>query len=182
MSLKGQFLLAPPMLPDVNFYRSIVLMMQHDHEGAIGLILNRPTDARLNDTLDFCEGNESTEDQVIHVGGPVDGPLMTLHTIMEYAEQEAMPGVYVSSQKHNIQNILTSGSVPYRVFSGYSGWTAGQLEEELERGGWITCDATSAEVFSDDIDIWKSITQRVGHQVIQDSVKPDWLGIDPITN
>ncbi len=182
MSLRGHFLLAPPMLPDINFYRSIVLMMQHDNEGAIGLILNRPTDTRLNDTLDFCEGNKSTEDQVIHVGGPVDGPLMTLHTIMEYAEQEAMPGVHVSSQKHNIQNILTSGCAPYRVFSGYSGWTAGQLEEELERGGWITCDATSEEVFSDDIDIWKSITQRVGHQVIQDSVKPDWLGIDPITN
>ena len=64
--------------------------MQHDDEGAIGLILNRPTDSRLNDTLDFCEGNASTEDQVIHVGGPVDGPLMTLHTIIEYAEQEAM--------------------------------------------------------------------------------------------
>lgn len=182
MSLKGHFLLAPPMLPDVNFYRSIVLVMQHDDEGAIGLILNRPTDTLLNDTLDFCVDNATTEDQVIHVGGPVDGPLMTLHTVIEYAEQEAMPGVYVSSQKHNIQNILTSGVTPFRVFSGYSGWTAGQLENELQNGGWLTCEATSLEVFSKDIDIWKSITRRVGLEVIQHSIEPDWLGIDPIVN
>src|SRR5438874_2443173 len=93
-SLKGHLLIATPSLIDPNFARTVLLMLGHDRDGAMGLVLNRPTEATISDLAGtvFEEGFEW--DKPIHLGGPVTGPFMVIHTIEVLADQEVVPGVY----------------------------------------------------------------------------------------
>ena len=130
-SLQGYFLIAPPVVADENFNRSLVLILQHDEEGAIGLITNRPTNSELDNLWEAMTGSSFPGEGVLHVGGPVEGPVMVLHTRAEYSEQRILSGVYVSSQKSNLVKLISKKTLPYRVFAGYAGWQPGQLEAEI---------------------------------------------------
>ena len=88
-SLAGNLLIASPFLGDQNFNKSVVLIIQHTEEGAFGLVLNRPTNFRMADVWDIVSDDEPCPaDAVIHYGGPVEGPLMALHTKRSRSEHE----------------------------------------------------------------------------------------------
>ena len=166
-SLRGHLLIATPGLPDVNFYRSVVLIVHHDKGGAVGLVLNRPTNSTVGEIWEMVSEPSCDSSAPLHLGGPVSGPLMALHTNSDCSENEVIPGVHFSTQKENLNQIVRHPDHPFRIFSGYSGWAAGQLEGELEVGGWLTLQATREFVFADPENLWKQVTEVIGSEITQ---------------
>lgn len=169
MSLEGHFLVSSPHLADVNFYRSVVLMVQHDDEGALGLVLNRPLSMTVAELWKAACHEEISSDRPVYVGGPVAGPLMCVHSSFQFAEHQICPGVYFASSRSQIEGIIAEEK-PWFLFSGYSGWGPGQLENELRLGGWLTIEATSQDVFSDPADLWQRLVRQIGEEIIAPAV------------
>jgi putative transcriptional regulator len=143
MSLAGSFLIARPMLQDPNFRRTVVLLLAHNDEGAFGLVVNRPATA---------EGLPWP----LYTGGPCKSPgLMLLHAHADWAQpdgEEAAPQVAPGIFVGNAACLERASNLPpqegrFRVFSGYAGWSAGQLEGELASGAWALASASAALLF-----------------------------------
>ena len=117
-SLKGHFLVASPHLADPNFFRSVVLMLQHDEEGAFGVVLNRPTNNTVADVWSLVSQLPCDSREPVHVGGPVAGPLIALHTDLPHSEMEVAGGVYFTSDKESIIQIVTQPAGAFRLFGG----------------------------------------------------------------
>jgi putative transcriptional regulator len=182
-SLRGSLLVASPHLPDPNFARSIVLMIQHGEQGAFGLVLNRPSDNRLQEVWSQVTDEPCPADTLIYLGGPVPGPLMSLHTKRSCSEEEIRPGIYFATQRENVLQLVRENAQPFRVFSGYAGWGEGQLEGELEVGGWLTCDATHRFVFpAPGEDVWKQAVHKIGDEILRSSLHIDDVPDDPSLN
>src|SRR5688572_22739803 len=96
-SLQGQVLVASPDLLDPNFLRAVVLIVQHNEQGALGLILNRRTHAKLKQVWEQVSPQPCESEEYVHAGGPVEGPLMALHTNAELGESEVVPGLYIGT-------------------------------------------------------------------------------------
>lgn len=183
-SLAGFFLVAAPRLPDPNFLRSVVLMIQHSEEGAFGLVLNRPSNVRLVDVWEEATGQPCASRRPIYVGGPVEGPPMALHGRVDCGEQEVVPGVYFSADLDHLQQLLggEGDGESYRVFSGYSGWAPEQLEGELEAGGWMTIPATAELIFADDDELWKHISELIGLDILTSTLGMPHMPTDASLN
>jgi len=181
-SLKGHFLVASPHLADQNFFRSVVLMIQHDEEGAFGVVLNRPTNSTVADLWELISQVPCENHDPVHVGGPVAGPLIALHSDLPHSEMEVTPGVYFASDKESIIQIVTKPQGFFRLFIGYSGWAAGQLDSELEAGGWLTERATREDIFSDHADLWNRVSRRIGLDILSPTIKRTWVPDDPSMN
>jgi len=161
-SLQGQLLISSPALVDPNFRRTVVLITHHDEEGAMGLVLTRPSDMRVSDAVpEFADLPGA--DGVVHVGGPVQPEAIMALAEFEDADDALAPVVgtvgFVSAESDvgelSIQRL--------RVFAGYSGWGAGQLEAELEEPSWIVARAEPGDAFADDPDeLWRTVLQRKG--------------------
>jgi len=165
-SLQAHLLLAAPQLPDPNFNRSVVFLISHDEEGAFGVILNRPTPVKLAEIWNEVAGAPCENRSNVYLGGPVQGPLIALHQIIECAESEVMPGVYVATQKESLNTIVQHEGSQFRLFSGYSGWGEGQLEAEMEVGGWLTMPAEIDHVFGDDEALWQEVADKIGKEIL----------------
>jgi putative transcriptional regulator len=181
-SLQGRLLVASPHLPDRNFMRSVVLIIQHDNDGAFGLILNRPTNSKVSDIWEMLCEDPCPSQQVINLGGPVAGPLIAIHTEPSCSENQILPGVHLATQKQHLTQILVQQNRPVRLFTGYSGWAGGQLEAELKVGGWLTAPATAEDIFSDPETLWKKITQSIGLGVLSPTIRHRGLPEDPSLN
>ena len=161
-SLRGQLLISSPALVDPNFRRTVVLVTHHDEEGAMGLVLTRPSDVRVGDAVPELASLPCADD-VVHVGGPVQP-----EAIMALAEFDAA-GDAVSPLVGRV-GFMPAGADPgelaitrLRVFAGYAGWGAGQLESELEEPSWIVAGAEPDDAFAADPDeLWRSVLQRKG--------------------
>jgi putative transcriptional regulator len=160
-SLKGYFLMASPALGDPNFYRTVVLLLEHTDSGAIGLVLNRPTSRSVRDVWAQLGRENCHCDAPLHIGGPVAGPLMALHNEPDVAEAEVMPGVYFSAQRDHLDQLVASPPPAFRIFTGYSGWAEGQLEGELAEGAWLTVPATAELIFYSEGDLWRRIARQL---------------------
>ncbi len=182
MSLRGQFLVASPHLPDPNFYRSVVLMLQHDDEGAFGVVMNRPTPSTVREIWELVADLPCSSERPVNLGGPVSGPLLALHTHKDLSESEVLPGVYVSTQKEFLNEIVQRDDAPFLLFSGYAGWAGGQLEDELEAGGWLTTPASVDDIFVSDDELWKRIVHRIGSEILSPMIKRGKQPVDPSWN
>jgi putative transcriptional regulator len=181
-SLAGTFLIASPHLPDPNFYRSVVLIIQHNEEGAFGVVLNRPTDKTASEIWELFSDEPCSYTQPIYLGGPVAGPLLALHDDVSASEVEVLEGVYLSTDRAKLESLVRRDAVPLRLFVGYSGWAAGQLEGELEVGGWLTSRATSKDVFADHESIWNQVAGRIGLEILSPALRRDSVPDDPSLN
>jgi putative transcriptional regulator len=181
-SLKGHFLIASPHLEDTNFYRSVVLMVQHDEEGAFGVILNRPSNNTISDLWELISHVPCGNQDPVNVGGPVAGPLIAIHSDYTHSELEITNGVYYASSKQSIGQIVSKPQGPFRLFVGYSGWAAGQLEGESDAGGWLTVPATHDDVFSAPDDLWNRVSRRIGLDILSSSLNQRLIPEDPSTN
>jgi putative transcriptional regulator len=150
-SLAGSFLIARPAMVDPFFGRSVILLLQHGLEGAFGLVLNRPAEAK---ELPFP----------IFVGGPckMDGLLM-IHGLEEWAKEsdettmEVCPGVYLGTSEQ-FEKATEALSEKFRVFTGYAGWGPNQLETEMELDGWIVLPANGEIIFGTPVqDLWEAL-------------------------
>ena len=153
-SLRGRLLLAGPGLIDPNFFRAVVLVLEHSDEGSLGVILNRPTDLRVLDALPEWSSTVSDPD-VVFVGGPVSPG--TAIGIGRGPDVEPVVGNF---------GIVDLDAEPalfddVRLFSGYAGWGPGQLEGELIEDAWFVLAPEPADVSSTDADdLWSSVLAR----------------------
>ena len=181
-SLAGHFLVASRYLRDPNFAQSVVLMIHHDHQGAMGVVINRPSDKTVRDVWDMIGNDPCDRDDYIYVGGPVPGPLVALHRLEPFSDHEVLPGLYVSTQRDAVDKIVRKKGVPLRLCSGNAGWGSGQLEGEMEAGGWLSTRATVDDVFADHELIWKTVTQRIGLEIMAPDVDSEHVPPDPSLN
>ena len=181
-SLRGQLLIASPDLPDSNFCRSVVLIIDHDSEGAFGLILNRTTKRNFADFWD--SEDESLHKIAVAVGGPVPGPILVLHTtIDDERSDEIISGVCLTKVDDDYSEYFSSVVSPYRVFVGYAGWGSGQLESELETGSWLTLPATADDVFGiEEGEIWNVLANRAQSLQTKRVLRVKNFGDDPSLN
>lgn len=162
-------LLAMPQLPDPNFSRSVVLMIEHESGGSWGLVVNRPTPIQIQDVLERLEipwGGGS--DDVVWQGGPVE-PWRgcVLHPPVEHAQQDealvVVPGVVLSTMPDQLRALAGQPPDPLRFVLGYAGWGGGQLERELSEGSWLLAPATPELVFECDADeMWQTAIASLG--------------------
>lgn len=159
----GILLIAPPLLEDPNFWRSVVLLCAHGEEGSFGLILNRPTTLMLHEVLDISVSYP------LFMGGPVQPE--TLHVLHRLGDAipEAHPvgdGIYWGGDEETLLDQLRINPPKpedMRFFLGYSGWAPGQLEEECETGGWILAPANVVNIFEDAPEqLWRTVLRRMG--------------------
>lgn len=162
----GQLLIAEPFLTDTNFSRAVILLCEHGMEGSVGFVLNRPTDLTLGDVLPDLYAPLLN----INQGGPVQ--LDTLHMLHRMPEafggNEIIPGVYWGGSYEALQESVRNNEyqpIDLRLFVGYSGWSPGQLEKELEEGSWMVADLSPNILFETDTDkIWKNSIKLLGKE------------------
>ncbi|MDH4177206.1 MAG: YqgE/AlgH family protein [Thermoleophilia bacterium] len=163
-SLQGNLLVAGPGLVDPNFRRTVVLVGEHGDEGAMGVVLNRPSPASVEEAVPLL-AELVGERELVHVGGPVQPQAIVV--LGEFEEPERA-GVLVFGTvgflPGEIEGAEEVGALSRaRVFAGYAGWGAGQLEEELAEAAWIVEQALPDDVFTDDPDgLWSAVLRRKG--------------------
>jgi len=162
---KGRILVSEPHLPDPNFERSIVLICEHNEEGSVGFILNKPSNSVVSELL---EGINSF-DLPVFIGGPVEQD--TLHFIHRYESLEGATeigdGIYWGGDFERLLFLLESKQLlpeDIKLFLGYSGWAAGQLDEELAIDSWIISDRVDDELLfeTDSSKMWRKALQLMG--------------------
>jgi putative transcriptional regulator len=164
---QGKLLVATPRLADPNFFRTVVFLLAHGEQGALGLVLNRPTDTPVASPLPQWEELASGPG-VVFVGGPVAGGTICLARVR--SEVGVPDSAYLPLQGTLGTVDLEADPVfvaPWvedlRVFAGYAGWGPGQLEGEVEEGAWWVVDPLPADLFSDEPEsLWRRVLRRQG--------------------
>lgn len=181
-NLKGHLLIASPKLRDPNFYRAVVLMVQHDEKGSLGLVLNRPLDITVKSAWKQLSQSPCELTGQLHQGGPCEGVLMALHTDIEASDMEVMEGVHFSTTKDAIEHLVAHSGGKVRLFVGYAGWTAGQLEGELTEGAWLTMQADHQHVFDSSQGNWEMLIRAIGRASLTQWIDPKLVPDDPSVN
>ena len=190
--LRGRLLVANPALPDPNFDRTVVLVLAHEDEGALGLVLNRPTEMDVDSPLPRWE-HLAADPRVVFVGGPVaPGAAICLARVpvsaavgVEFSDGDSSPESTQSPESPewpdspegwapvtgNLGTLdlekdpddLPVDVEAIRVFAGYAGWGAGQLEQEIEAGAWFVIRPEAGDVMSREPELlWKRVLRRQG--------------------
>jgi len=180
---EGRLLLASPELLDPNFVHAVVFLVEHNESGALGLVLNRPTSKTVEELWQQVGQSPCDSSEPVHLGGPVSGPLMALHSAGDLAEMEIVSGVFFAAKKQNLDELVRrSDDCHCKIFVGHAGWGPGQLESEIEQGAWQILAAEPQHVFGDPDGLWERLMAKtVGSQL------PTILGIkhvppDPTMN
>jgi putative transcriptional regulator len=160
-SLRGQLLVASPALLDPNFRRTVVLVTEHGEHGAAGLVLNRPSEASVEDVVPQLDWLAQPDERVF-IGGPVEQNAVLV--LAEFEDPETSPVPVFGDLGFVALDEEDAGPVRRRrIFAGYAGWGEGQLEGELEREDWILEDAVADDVFAnEDADLWRVVLRRKG--------------------
>ena len=163
IDLTNQFLIAMPGMADDNFAGSVVYLCEHTERGALGLVINKPIDINLRNLFEKVEINLDSQelaDQPVYYGGPEQTERgFVLHEKQldgtgPYNSTMSVRGGLEMTTSKDVLEALAEGSGPKKVLItlGYSGWQAGQLEDELGRNGWLTVDADPAVIFDTPIE------------------------------
>ena len=162
---QGDILVSEPFLPDTNFERSVVLVCNHDETGSFGFILNKPTQVGVDQIIEM----ETEMKDKVYLGGPVQqNTLHFLHTVGEKVEGSfhVKNGIYWGGNFEQILELITLKLIKptdYRFFLGYSGWSEGQLDEELKQKAWIISTNYANDIFGYDTEhLWRIILKDMG--------------------
>jgi putative transcriptional regulator len=163
-SVRGQLLIAGPPLLDPNFWRTVVLVVEHSEEGALGLVLNRPSETMVAEAVEEL-GELVGDDERLFIGGPVQPSAVIVLAQFEDPGEAALTAF-------DDVGVLGTGSGPEhlsvgvrqaRAFVGHAGWGPGQLDTELERDDWILESSTLQDAFTaDPAELWSSVLTRKG--------------------
>ena len=179
LSLRGKLLIASPSLLDPNFARTVVLITEHNEEGAMGVVLNRPSETEVGEVAP--ELGPIVAAEPVFIGGPVQPQALVV--LAEFNDPEAAAWIVVAdvgfvaaeTESEDLEQAIRRG----RVYAGYSGWGAGQLEGELAEDAWIVEPPLPAELFPDDpAQLWQDVLARKGGQFALIARMPD----DPSMN
>lgn len=153
--IAGSLLVATPRLMDPNFHRTVVLVIQADDDGVVGLVLNRPTMEPVAEHLPDWE-QRAVPPGVIHQGGPVEPEVAICLSLTQEGMPTGVPGLSIV----DVTSDPDPGGPPVRIYSGYSGWGRGQLEGELEEGSWYVVQASPDDPFEDPEGQWRRVLKR----------------------
>ncbi len=163
-SLAGQLLIASPSLQDPNFSRTVVLVSLHTKEGAMGVVLNRPSEVTVGEAVPQLE-EAGSEDELVYVGGPVSPT--SIVCLAEFLDPAAagllvLGRIGFPAAEAGIEE-LAEATARRRVFAGYAGWSEGQLDAEVEQGDWIAQAALPQDIFTElPEELWSSVLTRMG--------------------
>ncbi|MBY0426374.1 MAG: YqgE/AlgH family protein [Cytophagales bacterium] len=162
---KGKILISEPFLPDPNFERTVVLVCDHNEDGTFGLVLNKPSNLKLCDVIEEVV----MENQQLYLGGPVEQN--TLHYIHRLGDliDDSIPlgnNLYWSGNFEQVKQLINLETIQpedIRFFIGYSGWSKGQLMEELSANSWFVSDANGNDIFDlEPEQLWRGILKKMG--------------------
>ena len=163
---RSRLLVASPPLDDPNFDRSVVYIIDHSNEGAIGVIINRPLFLPEIDPMERWH-DHLTEPVVIFDGGPVDPSALIALALGTPTTPESIEGaVRIADAVWSVDLSLDPSFIaPYfgglRIFRGYAGWSAGQLDAEIDAGGWIVVNAETNDLFGSKPEtLWRQVLSR----------------------
>jgi len=176
--LKGQLLLDSGELRGSFFQRTVILICQHDDEGAFGLVLNRATGSKVGEMI-VADLPDVLKDEPLFLGGPVQPTALSfLHSDSFLTDANVMPNL---SLGHSLDTLIEMGESfsttrKIKLFAGYAGWGPGQLEDEMKRKAWLTHPATLELVFGgDSSQLWQSILSKKGWRYRIQAQGPDDL-------
>lgn len=178
MDMKGRLLVATPMLGDDNFLRTVILLLEHGDEGAVGVVLNRPSPLEVLEPLPEWR-RLTPEPEVVFVGGPV-----SRNSVIALARGrpddipdgtwEPIIGALGVVDLAQDPDVLGGGVTAVRVFAGYAGWGPDQLESEIVEGAWFVVDAHVDDVFTDDPErLWRRVLARQPGELAKVALVPD---------
>jgi putative transcriptional regulator len=173
--LKGKVLIASEDLQDPNFAHSVVLIVQHDENGAMGLIINRALETTVREAWTQVTSIPYANDDPLFQGGPCEGPLIVLHTNAAKGQMEVTEGIWLSSDADAVKSLVDEDVTPVKFFVGYAGWTGMQLETELAEGAWQVAEIDSSLLISTPTGIWEEL-QKAARKAIRNAVRP---AVDP---
>lgn len=183
-STKGRLLVATPPLEDPNFDRTVVYMIEHHADGALGVVVNRPSDEALGPPLERWDDLQAPPGTVFD-GGPVERSALIALALTRRdldGSNEALTtvsGRVVSADLTTDPAVLSDELHAVRVFRGYAGWGAGQLDGEIAAGAWIVLDAEPDDPFSNDPDdLWRTVLRRQGGRLAWLAGAPDDLSVN----
>ncbi|MEU3740378.1 YqgE/AlgH family protein [Streptomyces sp. NPDC032198] len=194
-SLTGRLLVATPALADPNFDRAVVLLLDHDEEGSLGVVLNRPTPVDVADILEGW-GDLAGAPGVVFQGGPVsldsalgvavipgeEGPAAGARTRSGRGEPIGWRRVHGAIGLVDLDTppqLLAPALGSLRIFAGYAGWGPGQLEDELVEGAWYVVESEPGDVSSPDPErLWRAVLRRQRSELAMVATYPD----DPSLN
>jgi putative transcriptional regulator len=181
-SLRGTLLLAAPALKDPNFDRTVVFIAEHSEDGAMGLVLNRPSEAPVIDAIPDLTWVADSGDELVYVGGPV-APNGVI--VLAEWEDPSQAVVLVDDDLGFVPgdvedtDALAAAVRRARVYAGHAGWGPGQLEDEIADEAWIVESPLREELFSDDPEgLWSAVLRRKGREFALLSTMPP----DPTLN
>jgi putative transcriptional regulator len=187
-SLGGRLLAATPLLGDPNFRRTVILIVEDDpEEGTLGVVLNRPTEVLLSQVLEAWT-ELVTGPPVVFRGGPVSQNSALALALATGADEplgwRSLDGSPVMARVGLVDleappELLADGITSFRVFAGYAGWGAGQLQAEIDEGAWYVLAGEPADAFMVDPErLWPSVLRRQGGELALVATYPD----DPVLN
>ena len=179
--LKGQLLLDSGQLRGSFFQRTVVLICQHDAEGAFGLVLNRSSGTNVGETI-VADLPDTLKSCPLYLGGPVQpSALSFLLTDSFIPDANVLPNL---SLGHSLDGLIEVGesfsqTKKIKLFAGYAGWSPGQLEDEMKRNAWLTHPASLDLVFdTDPVQLWQKILRQKGWKYRLLSQMPDDLSLN----
>ncbi len=165
-SLAPTFLVAMPQLQDPNFNKCVVLLCEHNDDGAMGLVVNRDTDTRASEIVDFDPPTESDSGLEVSIGGPVDPSRGWLILSEQHNDAvEIADGVYLSASSDLLRDMVegTKPECRCRFLVGYAGWGPQQLDRELADSAWLTVPLNRDLLFEASTDeVWELAIRQLG--------------------
>jgi putative transcriptional regulator len=156
-SARGKLLVATPVVGDF-FHRTVVLVIEHSDEGAVGVVLNRPSEVLVVDAVPSLAPSAGDED-VVHVGGPV--ATETVLALGDFSDPDEASTLVMGNLGLVDPDEPGADVRRLRVYAGHAGWAPGQLDGELEAGAWIIADVDPDDPFNDE-DVWPLVLRRQG--------------------
>lgn len=177
----GKVLLAEPFMQDPNFKRAAILLTDYSPEGSVGFILNKQLDMNIDSLVADFPDFQST----VFYGGPVQtDTIHYIHNLGDLLEKSTRigEGIYWGGDFQKLKVLIATGLVEpenIRFFVGYSGWSEGQLEEELKSGSWVVADMDANYLFQTEHDkLWQKIMSDKGNAFEVISQMPDSMGFN----
>lgn len=162
---RGRILISYPYLDDPFFKRTVVLLCEHNDEGSFGFVLNKYIDVQLDELIEDLPRFDGR----IALGGPVQtSNLFYLHTLGDTlaGSAEVMKGLYMGGDYEALREAMSTRKLSpddIRFFVGYSGWSEGQLEEELKENAWLISETEASLVMDTETDkLWQDVLRRMG--------------------
>jgi putative transcriptional regulator len=169
--LKGKVLIASPHLLDPKFAKTVVLIVQHDENGAMGLIINRALQTTVEEVWKQVSSVPYPNSDPLFQGGPCEGPLIVLHKDAARGQLEVCDGVWLSSDSEAVKVLVDEATEPLKFFVGYAGWSASQLEAELAEGAWQLAQIDAALLLATPQGVWEEL-QRAARKAMRERLRP----------